>query len=65
MWTSNQCEVMDLTVVCHGNCLETPGPPKFPQAAAMGLCTVLFKGLPKPPQNITNNGRFFLFPPGY
>lgn len=29
---SNQFKMMDPAVVCHGNCLETPGPPNPPQA---------------------------------
>lgn len=32
MWRRNQCKVMDPAVVCHGNFLETPGPPKPLQA---------------------------------
>lgn len=59
---SNQFKMMDPAVVCHGNCLETPGPPNPPQAqpqvlAQFGLKVCLFpkSEKQKTEKSITNN----------
>lgn len=66
MWRRNQCKVMDPAVVCHGNFLETPGPPKPLQAQPRVFVWFALKAFHSPFQKKEpNNSRLLLIPPGY